>query len=226
MVCGFQRGSEPVTSSTGEISDEAIGLGRRNNVRVYGTAEGAEKGNIHKFIENLIKKELDLIEVDLGIQRCHRALGPRPPSEVQPRLVIVYFQEFKVKELVLHSAWKKKEIFHSDRRIYLDYDYPAETLEKRKAYSQIRRILREKGIRFHTLPPAKLRVFFESGPVTYGSADEAAEDLKKRGFQTVHEKPAEAQALEKVRKTPWQQLQSTANRQTRKRLISDYILQR
>ncbi len=77
---------------------------RRNNVCIYGIAEGAEKNNIHQFIENFIKKELELAEVELGIQRCHRSLGPRPPSEAQPRSVIVYFQEFKVKEIVLHSA--------------------------------------------------------------------------------------------------------------------------
>lgn len=115
---------------------------RHNNVRIYGIAEGAEKNNIHQFIENFVKKELELAEVEFGIQRCHTSLGPRLPSEAHPRSVIVYFQEFKVKEMVLHSAWKKKEIFHSNRRIYFDHDYPAETLAKRKAYSQIRRILR------------------------------------------------------------------------------------
>ncbi len=135
----------------------------------------------------------------------------------------MYFQEFKVKKMVLHSAWKKREIFNSDRSIYFDHDYPAETLTKRKAYSQIRRILREKGIRFQTPPPEKLQVFFEGGPVTYGSADEAAEDLKKRGFQIGREKTAEAQAFEKARKTPWQQSTSTANRQTHQELIKEKL---
>ncbi|RXN39389.1 LINE-1 type transposase domain-containing 1 [Labeo rohita] len=173
---------------------------RRNNLRIYGIAEGAENNDIFQFIESFLKDELDLVGItpDLGIQRCHRALGPRPPSEAQPRSVIVYFQEFKVKEMVLRAAWKKREIFHRDRRIYFDHDYPAETLAKRKAYTQIRRILKGKGIRFQTPPPAKLRVFFESGPVTYESADEAAEDLKKRGFQIDHGKTAEAEALEKI----------------------------
>ncbi len=144
------------------------------------------------------------------------------PSESQPRSVIVYFQEFKVKEMVLHSAWKKGEIFHSDRRIYFDHDYPAETLAKRKAYSQIS-TLREKGIRFQTPLPAKLQVFFEGGPATYGSADEAAEDLKKKGFQIGREKTAEAQTFEKAWKIPWQQSKSLANRQTRQELIKEKL---
>ncbi len=54
---------------------------RRNNVRIYGIAEGAEKNNIHQFIENFIKKELELAEVELGIQRCHRSLCPVTRSQ-------------------------------------------------------------------------------------------------------------------------------------------------
>lgn len=197
---------------------------RRNNVRIYGIPEGTEGNNIFQFIENFIRKELEpLADVDLGIQRCHRALGPKPPREAQARSVIVYFQQFKIKEMVLHSAWKKKEIYHSDRRIYFDHDYPAETLAKRKAYTLIRRVLREKGIRFQTPPPAKLRVFFDSGPVTYGNASEAAEDLKKRGFPIEWEKTAEA--VEKARMVAWQRSTSAnmANRQSRQDWIKEKL---
>lgn len=38
---------------------------------------------------------------------------------------------------------EEKEIY-GDRRIYLHHDYPAETLAKRKAYVQVRRLLQEK----------------------------------------------------------------------------------
>lgn len=39
---------------------------------------------------------------------------------------------------------EEKEIYYGDRRIYLHHDYPAETLAKRKAYVQVRRLLQEK----------------------------------------------------------------------------------
>lgn len=138
-------------------------------------------------------------------------------------MVVVYFQEFRTKELVLHSAWKKKEIYHSNRRIYFDDDYPAETLAKRKA--QVRRILREKGIRFQTPPPAKLQVFFNSGPITYGNAAEAAEDLKERDFSFDWEKPAESGIPEKIRRITWQQTANTAGRQNRQEWIKEKLWQ-
>ncbi|TKS64935.1 LINE-1 type transposase domain-containing protein 1 ES cell-associated protein 11 [Collichthys lucidus] len=185
---------------------------RRNNVRIYGITEGAEENNIQQFIAKMIKEELQpLASVELGIQRCHRALGPKPPREAQPRSVVVYFQEFKTKELVLHSAWKKREIYYGERRIYFDHDYPAETLVKRKAYARIRRLLREKGIRFQTPPPAKLRVFFDSGPVTYESAAAAEEDLKKRGFSLERGSTAAPGFMEKTRKNTWQRAAKTAS---------------
>lgn len=137
--------------------------------------------------------------------------------------MIVYFQEFKTKELVLHSAWKKKEIYHGDRRIYFDNDYPAETLAKRKAYAQIKRLLREKGLKFQTPPPAKLRVFFDNGPITYGSAEEAAEDLRKRGFFATCEKPAVTEIPEKVRRGTWQRTVSAAGGSRQAQACQDWI---
>ena len=97
---------------------------RRNNIRIYGISEGAEENNIQQFINNIITKELQpLADLELEIQKCHRALGPKPPKEALPRSVVVYFQEFKTKELVLRSASMRREIYYGDRRIY--FDYPA-----------------------------------------------------------------------------------------------------
>lgn len=107
-------------------------------------------------MESFIKAELSLWDIDLGIQRCHRALGPKPPQNVSPRSVVIYFLEFRTKELVLSSAWKKGEIHLDQRRVYFDRDYLADIQKKRRAYATIRKLLKEKGLRFQTLPPAKL----------------------------------------------------------------------
>ncbi len=155
---------------------------QRNNIRVYGIPEDAEGSNLQEFIESFIKAELSLQDMDPGIQRCHRALGPKPPQNASPRSVVIYILEYRTKELVLRSAWKKGETHIDQRRVHFDQDYPAETQKKRKAYAPIRKLLKEKGLRFQTPPPAKLRVFFDSGPVTYNSATEAMQDLRKRGL--------------------------------------------
>lgn len=151
---------------------------RRNNIRLYGIPEDAEGDNIQEFVESFIKTELSLPDTDVGIQRCHRALGLKPPQNANPRSVVIYFLEYRVKELMLHSTWKKREVHLNGHRVYFDQDYPAETQRKRKAYAPIRKLLKEKGLCFQTPPPAKLSVFFDGGPITYNSPAEAREDLK------------------------------------------------
>ncbi|CAI5661528.1 unnamed protein product [Oreochromis niloticus] len=123
---------------------------RRNNIRVHGIPEGEEGDNMLEFMENFIKKELALPDTNLGIQRCHRTLGPKPPPGSNPRSVGIHFLEYKTKDLVLWSAWTKKEILLKGRHVYFDQDYPSGILAKRKAYNTIRRILKEKGLRFQT----------------------------------------------------------------------------
>uniref|UniRef100_A0A1A8EN60 Uncharacterized protein n=1 Tax=Nothobranchius korthausae TaxID=1143690 RepID=A0A1A8EN60_9TELE len=66
---------------------------RRNNIRIHGIAEGEEGDNMSEFIEIFMKKELSLMDSNLGIQRCHRSLGPKPPLGANPRSIVIYFLE-------------------------------------------------------------------------------------------------------------------------------------
>lgn len=161
------------------------GRSRRNNIRIYGIPENAEGSSMPQFVENLIRSELgDIISLDrdksLGIERAHRALGPQPPAGASPRSTVVRFLQFSVKEKILNAAWKKK-VCVQDRRVFFDHDYAESVQQRRREYTPIKQALKEKRIRFQT-PLTRMRVHLDSGTVTYSSAEEAAEDLRKRGF--------------------------------------------
>ncbi|RXN18926.1 LINE-1 type transposase domain-containing 1 [Labeo rohita] len=161
------------------------GRSRHNNIQIYGVSENAEGSSMPRFIENLIKTELwDLLELnqgdDLGIERAHRALTPRPPAGMPPRSIVVGFLQFTTKEKILHAAWKKK-ILVEEKRVYFDHDYAEEVQQKRKEYTPIKRMLRDKQICFQT-PLTKVHVHLDSGTVIYNKVFEAAEDLTKRGI--------------------------------------------
>lgn len=165
---------------------------RRNNLRVFGIPEGTEGSNAREFLEKVLQTELSLTDTDFGIQRCHRSLGPKPPAHAPPRSIIACFLTYRTKELVLSAAWGKKEIHLNGHRIFFDHDYPAEIMKRRKEYAPLRKILKEKGLRFQTPAPAKLRVFYGDGPKTYNNAKEAREDMAKKGILTAGEYPNNA----------------------------------
>ncbi|XP_051801646.1 uncharacterized protein LOC127533172 [Acanthochromis polyacanthus] len=159
------------------------GRSRHNNVRIYGIKEGAEGTSMIHFIDSFLKKELGLENnTDLQIQRAHRSLGPKPQNEEVSRSILVNFQRYDVKDRILKTAWSKKITFEG-RAVTVAHDLPTEVNNKLREYKDIKKVLKEKQIRFQTPYPAKMRIHWESGPRTYNNAAEVREDMNKRGFQ-------------------------------------------
>ena len=161
------------------------GRSRRNNIRIYGIPENAEGSSMLRYVEHMILTELgDNVglrgEGSLGIERAHRSLGPQPPAGAPPRSTVLRFLQFNIKEKILLAAWKKP-ICVQEKRVYFDHDYAENVQQRRKEYTPIKKVLKEKRIRFQT-PLTRMRVHFDSGTVTYSNAEDAAEDLKRRGF--------------------------------------------
>lgn len=67
------------------------------------------------------------------------------------------------------------------RHLSFDHDYATEVIQKCKAYTWIKNLLKEKGIRFQT-PLDKMHIHWDSGTRTYESAQDAAQALRKRGY--------------------------------------------
>lgn len=156
---------------------------RRNNIRLFGVGEGEEGKSVTQFVTDFLKRELPLpADFDLKIQRAHRVFAAKPRPKNNPRQIIVNFQEYTTKELILKEAWKKGRIQSNGRNIYFDHDYATEIVQKRMAYQEIKKVLKEKGVRFQT-PYTSIRIHWESGVGTYSSAHEAGMELRKRGLE-------------------------------------------
>lgn len=67
------------------------------------------------------------------------------------------------------------------RRLSFDHDYATEVVQKHKVYTGIKKALTEKGIRFQT-PLDKMRIHWDSGTRTYDRAQDAAQELRRRGY--------------------------------------------
>ncbi|KAK7898842.1 hypothetical protein WMY93_019695 [Mugilogobius chulae] len=185
---------------------------RRNNVRIFGLPEGVEENSVPRFIESFLTEQLQLPGgSDLKIQRAHRSLTNKPPPEAPPRAIIVNFLEYSTKEMILREAWKKK-IQMGSKTVYFDHDYPPEIVARRKEYTGIKKILKEKGIRFQT-PYTNMRIHWESGTRTYSCARDVYSELRRRGFQVAL--PAfvdsETNAAARLRELlGWQQVENSS----------------
>ena len=195
---------------TRKMQDKATeleGRSRRNNIRIFGIPEETEDKSTSKYVENLLITELQLTEgTELHIQRAHRSLAQKPSPNAPPRSIIVNFLKFETKEMILKTAWMKK-IQVGNKQIFFDHDYPAEIVQKRRTYMGIKKVLKEKKIRFQT-PLARIRIHWSDGVKTYDSAMEAARAARERGFtvDTPGDDSTPA-AMEKTRVTPgWQRV--------------------
>ena len=191
------------------------GCSRRENIRIHGVKEGAEENSPSMvcYVEHLLREGLSLQDsFELRVERAHRTLAPKPPSEAPPRSIVAKMSSFRMKEEILRLAWQKRGFQLHGKRINLDHDYAPDVLKKRREYVEAKSVLKEKSIRFQTPFPARLRVFYPEGTVLYGSAEEATEDMAKRGLQVSVIKHPES-LLEQIQRFTWRTSRRPGNRE-------------
>uniref|UniRef100_H2ZTJ7 L1 transposable element RRM domain-containing protein n=1 Tax=Latimeria chalumnae TaxID=7897 RepID=H2ZTJ7_LATCH len=141
---------------------------RRNNLRIMGFPEGVEDGNPVKFLQEVLPELLDLEEGQiLEIERAHRTLAPRPTPEQRPRAFIVKFLRYPIRELLLRLARNKSQIKWKDHRISLFPDWSRDLQLKRQRFWEVRRLLREKNIKYGLFYPAILKVTYNGETLSF-----------------------------------------------------------
>lgn len=77
---------------------------------------------------------------------------------------------------MIRRAWQKKVVHFKNTRSLVDHDYPSVVLKKRLEYAEVKKILRERKIKFQAPYPVKLQVHYDEGIQTYQKAVEATKD--------------------------------------------------
>lgn len=105
------------------LCDDLQNSRRCNNLRIYQVFEESEKNDMARFVKQLIKTTLRLLQENLQIERAHRSLELKPANSTPPRSIIVQFLDYTVKEVVLRQAWAKKQVTFQGNIMYIDQDY-------------------------------------------------------------------------------------------------------
>ncbi|KAE8301095.1 hypothetical protein D5F01_LYC01254 [Larimichthys crocea] len=141
------------------------------------------------FITDFLSTSLEFEEeVDIKLERAHRALGPKPrAAAAPPRSIIARFLDFNVKQKVLLRAWKQRNIQFQEHTIYFDHDYSPDLQRKRKKVREVIKKLKERNIRAQSPYPAQIRLFLDGGTRLFTSLLEAHSTLKELGIETAME---------------------------------------
>lgn len=141
-------------------AEDAENRNRRNNLRVLGLPEGAEGADPVAFMEELLPSLLPKAKFSnhFSIERAHRIPASRGPPGAPPRTFIFKLLHYRDRDTVLRVARLQGELKFNNTKLLIFPDYTVETQRQRKAFDHVRGMLRQRGVKYSMLFPARLRV--------------------------------------------------------------------
>ena len=144
-------------------------------------------GNFLKIIvDNFPNMEKEIVNQVQEAQRVPYRINPRRNT---PRHMLIKLTKTKQKERILKAAKEKQQVTYNGNPIHLTADLSVETLQARREWQDIFKVLRVKILQPRLLYPA--RVFNIDGEIKSFS-----DKLKLREFSTT--KPALQQMLKRL----------------------------
>ncbi|KAK6491730.1 hypothetical protein HHUSO_G3877 [Huso huso] len=147
---------------------------KRNNIRIIGVTEG---NNCSEYVRRLLCELLgvDVLEKErpLENERAHRSLAPKPRDWERPRPLIVRLLRFQDRQKILDLARSQLPKKMLGKLISIYPDFSAELQAKRRKYTPIRKLLREKNVRYGLIYPATLKVTYGNRSVLLKTVEEA-----------------------------------------------------
>ena len=166
---------------------------KRTNLRIIGVPEEEEKKKgSGKIFEEIIVKNFPNMgnEIVTQAQEAQRVQYRINPRKNTPRHILIKLTKIKFKEKILKQKGKKQNITYKEIPIRLSADFSAETLQARREWQDILKVMKEKNLQPRSLYPARISFRFD------GEIKSFSDSQKLREFSTT--KPALQQMLKKL----------------------------
>ncbi|XP_067579078.1 LINE-1 type transposase domain-containing protein 1 [Pseudorca crassidens] len=166
---------------------------KRTNIRIIGVPEEEEKKKgTEKIFEEIIVENFPNMgkEIVNQVQEAQRVPYRINPRRNTPRHILIKLSKIKYKENILKAAREKQQITHKGIPIRLTADLSAETLQARREWQDILKVLKEKNLQPRLLYPARISFRFDGEIKTF------TDKQKLREFSTT--KPALQQLLKEL----------------------------
>uniref|UniRef100_A0A8D1Z1I0 L1 transposable element RRM domain-containing protein n=1 Tax=Sus scrofa TaxID=9823 RepID=A0A8D1Z1I0_PIG len=130
---------------------------KRANLRIIGIPEGVEKD---KGMENIFEEIIagnfpNLKDTGFKIQEAQRAPNKLNPNRPTPRHIIIKMAKVSDKERILKAAREKQNVTYKGTPIRLAADFSTESLQARREWQEIFKVLKGKNMQPRILYPAR-----------------------------------------------------------------------
>ena len=162
---------------------------KRPNIQIIGVPEEEDKKNDHeKILEKIIVENFPKIgEIATQVQETQRVPNRINPRQSTPRHILIKLMKIKHKEQILKTAREKQQMTHKEIPIRITADFSIETLQARRGWQGILKVMKEKSLQPRLLYPARISFKYE------GEIESFTDKQKLREFSTI--KPALQQML-------------------------------
>lgn len=136
------------------------GCSRRQNIRIIGLPESTEGPRPSAFFSQLLVDILctNVISSLPEIDQAHRSLTTKPAAGQRPQPVIIRFDCYQTKDLVICEGRRRRDLFHKEHKIRFYDDYRPHLLKQRAEYKNSMAELYKRRYKPALLNPAKLRI--------------------------------------------------------------------
>ena len=171
---------------------ETSGTTKRTNIQIIGVPEEEKKKGSEKIfeeitVENFPNMEKEIVTQVPEAQRIPYRINSRKNT---PRHILIKLTKIKFKEKVLKATRERQKIIYKGIPIRLSADFSAETLQVRREWQDILKVIKEKNLQPKLLYPARISFRFDGKIKTF------SDKQKLREFSTT--KPALEKVLKKL----------------------------
>ena len=128
------------------------------NIRMICASEEEDKRKGHeKILEEIIVEGFPKMEKDITTKsKKHRFSNRKNPRQNTPRHLLIKLTKNKHKEQILKTARAKQQITHKGIPIRITADLSIETLQTRREWQNIFKVMKKKNLHPKLLYPARI----------------------------------------------------------------------
>ena len=165
---------------------------KRSNIRIIGVPEEEDKKKDHEKILEIIVENFPEMgkEIITQVQETQRVPNRINSRQNTPRCILIKLTKIKHKGQILKATREKQQITHKGSPIRITANLSIETLQDRREWQVILKVVKENNLQPRLLYPARISFKFE------GEIKSFTDKQKLREFSTT--KPALQQMLKDI----------------------------